>query len=288
MFRSSLVVLLVVSAACSGSDSVSDSIRDSIDETVPDAVETTPETPAETTSDTTAATTPETSADSIPETSEDSAGGDSQPYVDLLADDFAGDPAFPISDEAAECIARVTVETIGVDELESAGVAPEDLSRAGALTDLGIEVAPDFTAQLAERFDECADFGATIADGLVSDLNVAEGSLDCVGDELDRAQFNMLLAEALASGGDSTGAGEAFGEELILGLSDECSKDFFLAVGLADGLIDETQQSCLEEQLEPELAQQLLGAQRGGDAAAEAAATAIRPVLIACGVDVAG
>lgn len=274
MYRSCLVLLLVVSAACSGSDSISDSLRDS----TPDSAETTPDTSAESTPD----TTPDTAPETTPET-----GGDSQPYVDLIVDDLAGDPAFPISDEAAECIARVTVETIGVDELESAGVTPEDFARAGALTDLGIKVAPDFTAQLAEQFDDCADFGATIADGLVTDLNVVEGSLDCVGDELDRAEFNMLLAEALASGGDSSAAGETFGEELILGLSDECSKDFFLAVGLADGLIDETQQSCLDEQLEPALAKQLLGAQAADAAAAEAAATAIRPVLIACGVEVA-
>ncbi|WP_148288632.1 hypothetical protein [Ilumatobacter nonamiensis] len=211
-----------------------------------------------------------------------------QAYIDGVLADLTDDPAFPIADDEAECMARAAVESVGVDELESADVSPDDFARVGALTLLPIDLAPDFTEQLATQFGECADFGAVVVAGVAADLNVEAGSLDCMADEIDRDRFNLLLADALVTGGETDAAGEAFGEELALGLSGECSKDFFLAVGVGDGAIDEAQRSCLEEELDPAVAKQLIGAQAEGPAAAEAAVEAARPALVACDVNVVG
>ncbi|WP_423982342.1 hypothetical protein [Ilumatobacter sp.] len=216
-------------------------------------------------------------------TSDASAAED--PYVDALLDDLETDPEFPIGEAEAECIARGAVQAIGVESLESADVSPEELAQAPALADLDADLGSDIEARLTERISECDGLADVIVAGVTADLGVTDGSLDCVTEEFDVEKFSALLASSLLDGGDSGAVGEAFGEDVVLGLSDDCSKQLFLAIGVAEGAIDEGQLACLEDELDPAVTKQLIAAEDGDSDAAADAIESAQAALSTCGVD---
>lgn len=210
---------------------------------------------------------------------------DAQPYVDALSDQLATIQDFQLEDDDADCLAADMVDLIGAENLEDAGISPEDLARSGDLSSLDVELPDDTEERLTSAFDECVDLGELVADQLALQYGIPSGTLDCIAEENDDKQLASLLAPLLLDAdADATEQGEEFGNELLLGLSADCSQTIFLESGVAAGEIDEEQRACLEEDLEPGLAKQILAEgndPQGGDPEVlEAAQSALQ----ACGV----
>ncbi|MBP7632026.1 MAG: hypothetical protein KA758_16355, partial [Acidimicrobiales bacterium] len=66
---------------------------------------------------------------------------DARAYVDAMNEAMTADEEFPLSDDQAECFNARTINTIGVDRLQAAGVTPEMMSSGDSamdFSDLGL------------------------------------------------------------------------------------------------------------------------------------------------------
>ncbi len=112
---------------------------------------------------------------------------DEQEYVDAIVRDFAAEDR-----EAATCFAGEVIGAVGVDQLRSAGVTPEDLVEAGPLSDVGVTIGDEAAAELERSLTSCGDLVALTIGG--SEASAKE--LSCARDHLT----NEIAAKAVVAG----------------------------------------------------------------------------------------
>jgi hypothetical protein len=105
------------------------------------------------------------------------ADGETQLYIDAVADEIADQGDIPMDDEMAACAAAAMVNLVGVDALVEAGISPEEFGDADSLSELDVEAPVDAAARLGEAFGEC-DFAVLLTAAM------AEGFAEAAGTEL--------------------------------------------------------------------------------------------------------
>jgi hypothetical protein len=148
-------------------------------------------------------------------------GGNAQPYVDALSAEFQdpeeeGDSA--LSDAEAECAAEGTVNALGADELEDAGITPEQLAAANDPTELDMDISEDQARGAAEALVGCIDsIGVLLAGEDASDEAVA-----CIDENFDEDAFiDALTIEYTGEDDEGAAVDAVFGE-----LGEACADAF--------------------------------------------------------------
>ncbi len=158
---------------------------------------------------------------------DDDSGGDGaassdDPYVEAAVEAIEADEEFPFEGEQAECFARELVGAIGTDNLEEAGVEPEDFAAEDGpdLEELGIELTEEQNQAIADSFGECdISIAELLIAGFASEGEVDEELADCLRENIDEEAFAAAMAGGFA--GDEDAASEEF-LGMLFGLSDEC------------------------------------------------------------------
>jgi hypothetical protein len=152
--------------------------------------------------------------------SDDGGDADAQPYIDALAESFQEEEeGFAPTEEQAECMAEKTIDAIGADTLEEAGITPEEVVDSDGPEDLGLELSEDQATEAARAFFDCdLSFAEAFAGA-----DAEEEAVECIDENLDED----LMVEAIAAQyqGDEETADEIFGE-LFTDLSSECEDAF--------------------------------------------------------------
>jgi hypothetical protein len=144
---------------------------------------------------------------------DDGGGADAQPYIDALIEEFQSSDeggGAALSDDEAECAAEQTVEAIGADELEDAGIEPDDLADADDPSDLDMEISEEQARGAAEAFVDCIDSVAELLAG----EDAPEEAVDCIDENFDEDEFVDALTLQY-SGEDDGEAADAVFENLF-------------------------------------------------------------------------
>lgn len=148
--------------------------------------------------------------------SDDDGGADSQAYVDALAAELQ-DEESGLDEEQANCVAEASIDALGADNLEEAGITPEDVADADGPQDLDLDVSEEQARGAAQAFVDCdIPFG----EAFVGEDGPEEG-IACIDDNLDED----TLVDAYASQylGDQDESDRLFGE-LFTTLQEECGE----------------------------------------------------------------
>lgn len=129
----------------------------------------------------------------------DDGGGAAGPYVDALVADFEDDGEFPYGESAGRCLVEGYIDAIGVDELEAAGITPEELAAAESRRELGLELGEADVEGLADAIAGCdLSFGeGLLAGGRATGTEVSEDLAACVDDTIDEDAFARFTAQLL-------------------------------------------------------------------------------------------
>jgi hypothetical protein len=162
-------------------------------------------------------------------------GGDSgsskgKEYVDAIMATFESEEEMPIPEDDARCVAEGMVDTIGVDELEAAGVTPDDIRSAsdegGPLADFKpTETQAD---EMVDTMFRCVDFGDVFASSLAADESAPDipaDKVECLGDAMEQSDtFRTSLRNEFlgveTSGDDESAAFVELFEQCDISLSD--------------------------------------------------------------------
>ncbi|MGH9139203.1 MAG: hypothetical protein ACRD0G_19515 [Acidimicrobiales bacterium] len=111
---------------------------------------------------------------------DDGAGvdADEEAYVDALVTSFTSEGAFgdALEEDEVRCMSLAFVRAANVEELQAAGVAPEDFANTeseSSMDDLGIEVTDDEADDLRGEIDDC---GIDFVDFYIGALAAAAGT----------------------------------------------------------------------------------------------------------------
>jgi hypothetical protein len=141
-------------------------------------------------------------------------GGNGGDYVDALAHALReGDTAATADDETAMCLAAATVDVVGADTLEAAGVSPGDLADAKTLPStwvqgpwslavLDVEVPDDASTQLGAAFRECDVTGLFVVGFAAAVGELSDDAFGCLLDNVDHEAAADALATAFVDGAD--------------------------------------------------------------------------------------
>ena len=146
---------------------------------------------------------------------------DAQPYIDALTESFQeeDESGFTPTDEQAECMAEKTIDAIGADTLEEAGITPEDVVDSDGPEDLGLELSEDQATEAARAFFDCDLSFAEAFAGADAD----DEAVECIEENLDEDRMVEAIAEQYQGNEDE--ADEIFGE-LFTDLGAECEDAF--------------------------------------------------------------
>jgi hypothetical protein len=102
-------------------------------------------------------------------------GGDDAPdrqaYVDEAVKSIQDQEDFEVTDAEAECLAGAVVDTIGVDELDDAGVSPREFGSADSFQDLDLDLGRSTIDDMARRVNDCEiDVSGVFIDSLTGAL----------------------------------------------------------------------------------------------------------------------
>jgi non-ribosomal peptide synthetase component F len=148
--------------------------------------------------------------------SDDGGGADAQAYVDALAAELA-DEESGLDEEAADCVAEASIDAIGADNLEDAGITPEDVAAADGPQDLDVDLSEEQARAAARSFIDCdIPFG----EAFVGEDGPEEG-IACIDENLD--EDTVVDAYAAQYLGDQEESDRLFGE-LFTGLQEECGE----------------------------------------------------------------
>jgi hypothetical protein len=145
---------------------------------------------------------------------EERSGGDSDDYVETLATALSGgDTAATADDETATCLAAATIDVVGADTLDAAGISPEDLADAQtepstwvhgpwSLAALDVEVPEGASMQLGTAFGECDVTGVFVVGFAAAVGELSDDALACLDQNVDREAAADALAGAFVDGVD--------------------------------------------------------------------------------------
>jgi hypothetical protein len=142
-------------------------------------------------------------------TEDQAAAGDE--YVDALAETMTeGQDEISLDDETAECVATATIDMVGADALEEAGISPEDLAEAESFADVDVELPADAVTQLGTAIGECEvaePMRPILIEGFVSGsgADLPAEATTCLEENIDDEGVGNALATAFVEG-----SGEGF------------------------------------------------------------------------------
>lgn len=153
---------------------------------------------------------------------DDDGGGPSlpasaQPYVDAVV---RSGVASGFTQEQAACIAPRWVATMGVDRVEAAGLAPEDLAAADSdIAAIGLD--DDEAGHLYDALGDCdVDLVDVFARELVG-ADATEAQLECVSDQIDDDVVrDAMVAGIVGDEAEAQSTDEVFGA--VFSAAEEC------------------------------------------------------------------
>ena len=133
----------------------------------------------------------------------DEVTSDEQPYVDSLVESFtSGDEDdLQLSEEQAECVAPLWMDTIGMDRIQEARLAPDDIGAQGEgeLAELGLSEAEG--AELYDAFGDCGvDFVQVFVEGLGASGDLPLHTVACLGEQFDDDVLRRIMVTTITQG----------------------------------------------------------------------------------------
>jgi hypothetical protein len=101
------------------------------------------------------------------------------------------------TESQSRCIAAKVVDIIGVEEMEKAGVTPENIDEGDSLT--GKYTPTDAEAEdLVDAVLGCVDFGVIFAEQAATDISLPGDKLHCIGDAMaELKEFRTYMKQAI-------------------------------------------------------------------------------------------
>ena len=176
-------------------------------------------------------------------TTEESDGGDvdvsadEQAYVDAMTDAMTADEDFPLSDEAAQCFSARTVQTIGVDRLQEAGVTPEMMGSEDSAMDFSaLGLTEDEAGDIYDNFGRCdIELRDLMMESLATDEETTPAMQACLENVLTDENLRKLMVSSMMNGDEGMDSDPEL-EELMSGIMG-CA---FMGMGETDGLGEDT------------------------------------------------
>lgn len=187
-----------------------------------------------------------TEGDEETTTTEDGGGevvvsGDARAYVDAMVGSMTADEDFPLSDEQAECFSARTIDTIGVDRLQEAGVTPEmmaDEDSAMDFSDLGL--TEDEAGDIYDHFGRCdVDLQDLMMQSMAADDEVTPAMQACMETVLTDENLRKLMVSSMMNGDEAMDNDPEL-EELMGGLMGCAFMGMGEGLGETDGMGEDT------------------------------------------------
>jgi hypothetical protein len=134
--------------------------------------------------------------------SDDSASGGSdqrQDYVDALAAS-AEESGDGLSAEERSCVAESFVDGYGPEQLDEAGVSPDDLREADGPGELALDFSDEQKDAFYGQLTDCMDVRTLMLDALSEDADAAEQVRACLDDNLDDDLIQRFLVTGFTEG----------------------------------------------------------------------------------------
>lgn len=141
------------------------------------------------------------------------ATGDEAEYVDAMTESMLSDGEFPASEDEARCISTNTVQVIGVDRFEEAGISPADIRDSDSgdpegigtdmdLSDVGL--SEDEANQIYDGFGDCGlDFRELMFEQMRADGDITPEIEECVDQVLTDDAVRTLMVTGMMEGDDA-------------------------------------------------------------------------------------
>ncbi len=154
-----------------------------------------------------------------------SSNGKGADYVDAMMKSYDGSTSGvkdSLNRTQAECIAKGTVDAVGADTLESAGVSPKDLSSGDAFSTIGKKLTLSQAKDLVDVFTngKCFNFSDLVIKEAAAGSNNAFGKLSetkvrCLFDKLlsEQAFKDAMVNSMLGRANSSDAFTKAFGNQ---------------------------------------------------------------------------
>ncbi len=164
-----------------------------------------------------------------------SSSGKGADYVDAMMKSYDGSQSGVkdvLDRSQAKCIAEGTVDAVGVDTLDSAGVTPKDLSSGDAFSTIGKKLSVSQAKDLVEVFTngKCFNFSDLVIKEAAAGSNNAFGKLSeakvrCLFDKLlsEQAFKDAMVNSMLGRANSSDAFTKAFGNQSkLFGILSDC------------------------------------------------------------------
>ena len=143
---------------------------------------------------------------------------ESQPYVESLVAGFTSgdDEDLQLTQEQAECVAPRWVDTIGVDRITDAGIAPEDIGADGnsELSELGL--SEDEGNELYDAFGDCdVDLQQAFVDGIAASGELPDDVAACLEEHFDEDTLRQIMVVTITEGEDALAEDQELTESLL-------------------------------------------------------------------------
>jgi hypothetical protein len=147
-----------------------------------------------------------------------SAPAGAQPYIDSLVAGFTTgeDEDLQLTQEQAECVAPRWIDTIGVDRITEAGIAPEDIGADGnsELSELGL--SEDEGNELYQAFGTCGvDLEQAFVDGIAMSGDLPPDVAACLEEQFDDDTLQRIMVITITKGEDALAEDQELTDSLL-------------------------------------------------------------------------
>lgn len=127
---------------------------------------------------------------------------DARAYVDAMNESMTADEEFPLSDDQAECFNARTINTIGVDRLQAAGVTPEMMSSGDSAMDFSdLGLTEDEAGDIYDNFGRCdIDLQDLMMQSMATDDEVTPAMQACMENVLTDENLRKLMVSSMMNG----------------------------------------------------------------------------------------
>lgn len=153
----------------------------------------------------------------------DSTSGKGREYVDaMIASEASNDSPFTAAE--TRCMAEGTIDIIGVDALEEAGITPEMIAESDSIV-ADFEPSQEQSEEIVGLMFNCADLGAALVDEMFGEDILTTEQTTCVSDGIQESQaFRTMMAESFL-GDDTTSEPDSEMVNEFLAIFIDCDVD---------------------------------------------------------------
>jgi len=130
-------------------------------------------------------------------------------------------------EEETRCLAEGVVDIVGVEELQSNGITPDNIGSGDGV--LGDYVPAQATVdELVDMMFGCVNFGELFLQGMTgSGLAIPDDQIRCIGSELAESQEfrDFVSASVFSDATGGTGPDESAMQTLVVGIFETCGVD---------------------------------------------------------------